>query len=88
MLYDPKWEKPSLAGFVAWLERQPPEKSYVWMNICGECAVSQYFLTFAPEEEHGDLWDKYGQPLDMLAMDGTRTFGALLDRARAALGHD
>ena len=41
MLYDPKWDKPSLAGFRAWLERQDPKATFNYGN-CHCCAVGQY----------------------------------------------
>jgi hypothetical protein len=41
MLYDPKWDKPSVAGFRAWLERQDPEATFNYCD-CNGCAVGQY----------------------------------------------
>src|ERR1700676_290479 len=49
MLYDPKWEKPadvfSLESLTAWLEKQPEDKTYNYMNCDGECLFGQYITT-------------------------------------------
>jgi len=36
MLYDRRWERPTLQGFVDWLERQPDDVEYRWYtpNTC------------------------------------------------------
>jgi hypothetical protein len=44
MLYDPKWDKPSVAGFRAWLERQDQEATFDY-NDCNRCAVGQYLIS-------------------------------------------
>jgi hypothetical protein len=86
MLYDPRWEvktKPSLAGFIAWLETKNPKARYNYMNIEGLCPVDQYFTSIGigvdtwrdasfPSEQWAELND--------LACDH-RTFGALLREA-------
>jgi hypothetical protein len=84
MLYNPKWEvktkKPSLAGFIAWLETKNPKERYNYMNVEGLCPVDQYFSSIGigvdtwedssfPREQWGELND--------LAHDH-RTFGTLL----------
>jgi len=91
MLYDPKWEKqkkvrdktegPSLAGFIEWLEKQPPEGEYNWGN-CAICACAQYFE--GDWNKHDIVQAKDGIRLDGLAIGRPRTYGALLKRARAA----
>ena len=46
MLYDPKWEANkdpfSLAGLIAWLERQDPDRAYCYSST-GECLLARYF---------------------------------------------
>lgn len=49
MLYDPRWESPSLAGFKAWLERHDPKTTFEFMSF-GTCAVGQYLAV------HGKTW--------------------------------
>jgi hypothetical protein len=44
MLYDPKWDKPSVAGFRAWLERQDPDATFNYHD-CNHCAVAQYLAS-------------------------------------------
>jgi hypothetical protein len=86
MLYDPKWEvkaKPSLAGFIAWLETKDPKARYNYMDCTGLCPVDQYFTSIGigvntwydsgfPREQWGEL--------NALANDH-RTFGTLLRAA-------
>lgn len=83
MLYDPKWEQPSLAGFVAWLETMPASKAYDWYGPC--CAVDQYLISI------GKPWEKDNTTITLmnhLAHPGWSgvepTFGKLLGLARAA----
>ena len=56
MLYDPKWDKPSVAGFRAWLERQDPEATFDYGD-CDHCAVGQYLSSV------GTGWRKADAPL-------------------------
>jgi hypothetical protein len=44
MLYDPKWDVPSVAGFRAWLERQDPDATFNYSD-CNYCAVAQYLAS-------------------------------------------
>jgi hypothetical protein len=89
MLYDPRWEvktkKPSLAGFIAWLETKNPRERYNFQNCDGHCAVDQYYASVgidvvgrgipSPRELWGDL--------NRIA-SRYRTFGGLLKAARVA----
>ncbi len=90
MLFDPKWEaktkEPSLAGFIAWLETQDPVAEYPWTSCFGKCAVSEYFVHVSGSvDKHYDLWGTHlSTDLDMLAHQSPWTYGALLERARAA----
>jgi hypothetical protein len=80
MLYDPRWEKPSVAGFKAWLERQDPDATFVYSD-CDRCAVGQYLISI------GTCWRQTGfdsvNELNMFACRAacgthTPTFGAVL----------
>jgi hypothetical protein len=51
MLCDPKWDKPSVAGFRAWLEQQDPEERFNY-GSCRYCAVGQYL------DSVGTSWDQ------------------------------
>jgi hypothetical protein len=41
MLYNPKWNRPSVAGFKAWLEAQPKEGPYSVISPL-ECPLGKY----------------------------------------------
>lgn len=90
MLSNPKWEKttdtkPSLAGFIAWLETKDVQHSYEWMKCDGACAVDQYLLATTALGTDSRVEDYLLMiNLDILALGRPRTFGALLDRARKA----
>jgi hypothetical protein len=80
MLYDPKWEKPTLAGL---------------MDCRGGCLFGQYMASLGIEwvEDHprrpGEtpyircLESMGGFDMQCIASESPRTFGAALDRARA-----
>lgn len=85
MLYDPKWEanadtKPSLQGFIAWLEQQPADAIYDF-TPCPTCAIGQYLRASGKTETDIGCrtyfdWNRHiAEPLP-------RTFGAALMRAR------
>ena len=80
MLYDPKWGRPSVAGFKAWLERQDPDEKFVYAD-CDRCAVGQYLTSI------GMRWRTMDDPvmlnnLNMFACRAVHcnveTFGAVL----------
>lgn len=92
MLYDPKWEVKAdpftLKGLIAWLEQQPPEKTYCFYDYTGECLLDQYLASVTGEESKPQPhthWVTCGGSANYLAIarDGTKTFGAALARARA-----
>jgi len=69
MLYDPKWEapveaKPSLQGFIAWLETKNPRGRYQFDNCAGMCLLGQYmaFLGIewgeSPKDPNAGNWAK------------------------------
>ncbi len=93
MLYDPKWNATSIASLVAWLEKQPADKSYSYGH-CGRCLLAQYFtaqgfenvLVGGSEWSHGEgLGHDCLLPEAFRDISGglPRTFGAALERARA-----
>jgi hypothetical protein len=98
MLYDPKWEtqteaKPTLQGFVAWLERQKAEARYQYMP-CSTCAIGQYLTSIGTSySEQCDGTRDYQYLCEwnhMITAPGVQTFGAALERARkyaASLGN-
>lgn len=53
MLYNPKWEKPSLEGFKDWLASQDPKIEFDYLN-CGSCSVGQYLASLGTSWEEQD----------------------------------
>ncbi len=49
MLYDPKWAKPSMESFIAWLATKPPRARYDFNNCQGECLLGQYMAAMGIE---------------------------------------
>ena len=102
MLYDPKWEVEikadplSLEGVIAWLEKQPADEAYDYDDCSGACLYGLYMA------HHGFTWEASGacgkhvsspersQFCDLVycevAAEEPWTFGAALERARAAVG--
>jgi len=92
MLYDPKWEKPTVAGLIAWLETQPAEGEYYYLNCSGECLFGQYMTSLGidwsglhcRQSPYIDtLHSMGGLRVQKIASEGPWTFGAALNRARA-----
>lgn len=98
MLYDPKWEKPadvfSLRGLIAWLEKQNLSTRYSYGDIDG-CLLARYFRAVGYRNAFcGASGFSYFRffillcrkpiPAEMnnVALQGYRTYGAALDRAR------
>ena len=105
MLYDPKWEKPavkadpfSLESLIAWLEKQPADKTYCYVES-NACLLSQYFsekmgeaICIVPEgyrrAVEGLTYKSYPAIFNAVARGTTEwkwTFGAALSRARALM---
>lgn len=104
MLYDPKWEKaidtkPSLRGFIAWLETKDPKGKYDFNNCQGACLMGQY-MTFidmpwgeTPNNAHTCNWKDTNYIRTASQVFGNRnldelqtkpwTYGAALKRCRA-----
>lgn len=90
MLYNPKWSKPSLGGFITWLSQQDPDTEYVYEN-CDTCAIGRYLKSIGTSYSD-QLWPPSGAMFGIIRewnMNITfpfpRTFGAALKRARKAL---
>lgn len=101
MLYDKRWDKTevkadpfSLEAFIGWLEKQPANKTYEFMNCQGACLLGQYMASV------GEPWSdgKYVEIAHSMCrgykgfdfyigVTRPHTFGAALDRARKALAH-
>lgn len=86
MLYDKKWNtKPSLKGMITWLERQNPNKTYVFHESDG-CAASQYLYAIGVQRTSGLL----SYDIDVLFKKAgvgshfatSRTFGELLNKLK------
>lgn len=98
MLYDPKWEKnvkaePSLIGLIAWLETQDPATEYQWSGLCTPCLIEQYVASiglskhdlYCVVDDRGhNLYDRLSLRNGGIAVETPHTFGAALERARAA----
>jgi hypothetical protein len=97
MLYDPKWEVKanpiSLESLVAWLEKRPADGTYDECNHTG-CMIAQWLYHVDPASRpgfgHSFMYVVNGRNTDFrkfseIVFRGERTFGAALDRARAAL---
>ncbi len=100
MLYDPKWESEvkadpfSLSSLVAWLEKQPADKEYCYVDT-GRCLLCQYFsamgfkqvtmtpFDFCHAKGAANLPDGFDEIAQGNNMDMVRTFGAALARAKA-----
>lgn len=95
MLYDKRWDrKPSVPGFVAWLERQDSAQAFDYGD-CDRCAVGQYIgtmgKTFQSMVEEGQSEHDLLEELNGFAHVAWRskanrrpTFGEVLTVARAA----
>lgn len=99
MLFNPNWipeTKPadvfSLESLIAWLEKQPAQRTYDYCDA-GGCLIGQYLKAKGVEKyglTPGELkavgWYSIASGwYDGTRASDTRTFGAALDRARAAL---
>ena len=91
MLYNPQWHEPAdvftLDSLISWLETQPPEGSYDWLDVNG-CLVCLYLQACGYERPsaHPGLtqssirdWGPRGYY--KIARNRPWTFGAALERA-------
>lgn len=81
MLYNPRKDAFSLDRLIAWLEQQPPDKTYVYM-YCEECLLAQYAkhigVTYDYERTFPDTWERAANIRQI-----PKTFGAALEAFRA-----
>lgn len=92
MLYDDiKWNRPAspadckLDHFIRWLERQPPNERYNYMNCSGGCLLDLYFGRKTTDEEYRQFPQTFRVDI---APTMPWTFGAALERARQAFQAD
>jgi len=94
MLYDPKWNKPSLAGLIAWLKTMPPEQTYNFAKCDGTCLFGQYMSSIGigwTDDMGSNSRTPYtdtlrtmgGFEVQIIASTSPFTFGAALERARS-----
>ena len=85
----PATTEPSLDGLIAWLETMPPEGEYYYSD-CDECMAAQFYRHIGRKYRvvfcHNDNGDGPGESIaakiEWVACEGTRTFGAALQRAK------
>jgi hypothetical protein len=83
-----------LETLIAWLEKQPADEGYEY-DCNGHCLLAQYFTAMGFTHVyvgstgfyHGDDSERAEMPraFDKIAVKSPSTFGAALERARAAL---
>lgn len=82
MLFDPRWDRPTLSRFIEWLRTMPADQKYDWPDS-RKCACAQFYgVGWSLANER--VYQREKVDLNVLAMRGEWTFGALLDRALAA----
>jgi hypothetical protein len=87
MLYDPKWEQEtkadpfSLASLIAWLEKQPAETEYSYIDP-RFCVIGQWRKAMGAVDVVVSLWNAPMNKFWAIAISQPRTFGAALTRAR------
>ncbi len=98
MLYDPKWEvKPdvfSLESLISWLEKMPADGTYNF-TLSRRCLLAQWAqsvdaVAHRAKYDGSFCYTVNGKKVDLesfmpIAAAGDATFGAALERARAAL---
>lgn len=94
MLFDPKWERQtkvdplSLDAVISWLEQQPSDKIYCYMDL-GKCLAAQYNASIGREyivASAGCGRTLFDEELERIAVSEPQTFGAALARARIKRG--
>jgi hypothetical protein len=102
MLYDPKWERPTepktdpltLPALTAWLETQPADQSYCFLDT-GYCLIGRFLRAQGYacasvggsyyRSKHGGDRIPFSHPaIEDIAAKNPHTFGAALARAREA----
>ena len=96
MLYDPKWDQQtraaprSLESLIAWLEQKDPEAKYDYCKM-QSCMVAQWLIDSGEERYQllsREVAQLFGGRGDYIVHMEPWTFGAALQRARAALTQD
>jgi hypothetical protein len=96
MLYNKRWDETkadqlTLPALIAWLEKQPADEEYCYVDA-GRCLAAQYHqsiglpYTSAPFDASRSSYppnEPFGSRLERIGYDSPRTFGAALERARA-----
>ncbi len=90
MLFNPNWNKPSIAGFIVWLETKDSNEAYDWCDI-NACACAQYFKMLGGSAPGwgSKCWEQLneiarGNSEAVYPRDEGWTFGRCLERAKAA----
>ena len=96
MLFNPKWTKKedvhSLSSLITWLKTKDPEEMYKYVSS-SNCLLAQYYrdkgfkaVHVTPDEVGYGIWHwkKLPDHFNDIAGDGAYTFGAALERAKAA----
>lgn len=92
MLNNPNWKSHgiSLAGFVAWLEQQDPNRKYEYWS-CQVCAIGQYAASIG--KRYADVIEADKRAFlvtqdwnNKITYQQPWTFGAALERARRYVG--
>lgn len=98
MLYDPKWNETkadpfTLPSLIAWLEKQPANADYSYMDCKGGGLYGLYMASQGigwieakfHSDDRDDLHRKFRREVySKVAFDTPWTFGAALKRARGA----
>lgn len=80
----------SLEGLIAWLEKQPEETEYNFMDCDGGCLIGKYLIATTGKHwtDFGLRWGCiiiYYPAIAKVAAGEPQTYGAALSRARALL---
>jgi len=84
MLYNPKWEQPSLVHFIAWLETMPADAEYEYTNF-HICALAQYAKKLGDNYPAVHLHVTNRGQYNYIVSERPWTYGAALRRSRKAL---
>ncbi len=90
MLYDKRWDtkiqQPSLVGLIAWLETQPGETEYWFINP-DDCLVARYLKAIGQPHRMAtaDIETVFGERGYLAASRRPYTYKAALRRARGGL---
>ena len=79
MLYDPKWEQPSLTGFTAWLEQQPGDIAYDFSDPF-RCPLAKYLGHMC---SYGEEITIVGRLQHRIISERPWTYAGVLERIRA-----